>query len=292
MAQPRGQHVQGSRNSNNWARILPYDVLEHAQAHVPWVCPNQWVDDINLLAIGTQRLIEIHSPNATLELLAGLRSKGLRFSPRSQIVASRPVLARRLASLLELEGEHLKGATVGKDLGIDFWEAALTVASFTTNAHVRPSSGRAASGSSTNTRGQRSRCAPPVSSHVSRRASPSWAHLSTRSNACDAKCAPPLSPTGQAAAPYTVSSIVYDRKDPLIAVSMSQLKTWWEAWTNSENFRRRIRRVWPRIFARISEAPQNRRWRRTHGPIRGITAALLDYGWDASQPERWTSLDG
>ena len=104
--------VQGSRNSNNWARILLYDALERAQAHV------QWVDDIDLLAIGTQRFIEIHSPNATLELLAGLRSKALRISTKSQIVASRPVLAKRL--LLELEGEHLRVATVGKDLGIDF----------------------------------------------------------------------------------------------------------------------------------------------------------------------------
>ena len=112
--------VQGSRNSNNWASILFCDVLERAQAHVPWVYPYQWVDDTNLLAIGTKRLIEIHSPHATLELLAGLRNKGLRISPKSQIVASRPVQAKRLASLLELEGEHLKLATVGKDLGIDF----------------------------------------------------------------------------------------------------------------------------------------------------------------------------
>ena len=112
--------VRGSRNSNNWARILLYDVLERAQARIPWVYPYQWVDDINLLAIGSQRLIEIHSPNATLELLTGLRNKGLRISSKSQIVASRPVLAKRLASLLELEGEKLKVATVGKDLGIDF----------------------------------------------------------------------------------------------------------------------------------------------------------------------------
>ena len=71
--------------------------------------PYQWVDDINLLAIGTQRLFEIHSPNATLELLAGLRN----ISPKLHIVAFRPVLAKRLASLLELEGEHLKVDTVG-----------------------------------------------------------------------------------------------------------------------------------------------------------------------------------
>ena len=31
---------QGSRNSNNWARILLLDVLERAQAHVPWVYPS------------------------------------------------------------------------------------------------------------------------------------------------------------------------------------------------------------------------------------------------------------
>ena len=69
-------------------------------------------------------------------------------------------------------------------------------------------------------------------------------------------------------------------------------KTWWEAWTDSDGFRRRIRRVWPRIFARIGEAPQNRRWRRTHGPIGGIIATLTEHGWDASQPERLTSSDG
>ena len=145
---PGASIVQGSRNSKNWARILLYDVI----AHVPWVYPYQWVDDINLLAIGTQRLIEIHSPNATLELLAGLRSKGLRISPKSQIVASRPVLPKRLASLLELEGEHLWVATVGKIWVLISREAAHTVVSTTTNARARPFSGSAASASSRNTR--------------------------------------------------------------------------------------------------------------------------------------------
>ena len=78
--------VQGSRNSNNWARILLYDVLERAQARVPWVYPYQWVDDINLLAIGTQRLIEIHSPNATLELLSRpTEQKGYAFQPSPRL---------------------------------------------------------------------------------------------------------------------------------------------------------------------------------------------------------------
>ena len=80
-------------------------------------------------------------------------------------------------------------------------EAAPTVASSIANARVRPPSGRAASGSSRNTRGQRSGCAQPVSSQVLPTASLSWAHPNTRSSACDAKCAPLLSPTGQAAAP-------------------------------------------------------------------------------------------
>ena len=59
-----------------------------------------------------------------------------------------------------------------------------------------------------------------------------------------------------------------------------------------DGFRRRIRRVWPRIFARISETPQNRRWRGTHGLVGEIMATLFDHGWDASQTERWTSADG
>ena len=47
-----------------------------------------------------------------------------------------------------------------------------------------------------------------------------------------------------------------------------------------------------RIYAHISEAPRNRRWRRTHGPIGGIIATLSDHGWEAPQPDRWTSPDG
>ena len=45
----------------------------------------------------------------------------------------------------------------------------------------------------------------------------------------------------------------------------------------------------PRIYTRISEAPRNRRWRRTHGPIGGIIATLADHGWEAPQSDRWTS---
>ena len=261
--------VQGSRNSNNWARILLYDALERAQAHVPRVYPYQWVDDINLLAIGTQRLSEMHSPGATLELLAGLRNKGLRISPKSQIVASRPVLARSLASVLELEGGSAKiWASISQ-------EAAPTVASSIANARVRPPSGRAACGSSRNSRGQRSGCAQKVSSQVLPAASRSWAHrvqaYATRNIRLrlDQTHSLPSSTTGK-----------------------SQRKTWLEAWTDSENFRRRFRRAWPHVFARISEAPQNKRWRRTHGPIGGIVAKLLDDGWDAPHPERWTSPDG
>ena len=256
---PRVSIVQGSRNSNNLARILLYDVLELAQARIPWVDSNQWVDDIDLLAFGTQRLMEIHSPNATLELLAAIRNEGLRIS---KIVASRLVLAKRLASLLELEGEHLKVAT---------WiltsrEAERTVVFTTTDAHARHGNGFAASASSRHkgpaikmsTAGFREMCASA---------------LTHRAGRC----------------PYTASSIVYDRNNPLIAVCLSQLKTWWEAWVSSENFRQRIQRAWPRIYARILEAPRNRRWRRTHEPIGGITAALADHGWEAPQPDRWTS---
>ena len=138
MAQPRGQYCSGIPKLKQLARIFP------------WVYPYQWVDDINLIAIGTQRLIEIHSPNATLELLTGLRNKGLGISTKSQIMAPRPVLAKRLASLLELEGEQLKVATVGKDLGIDFAKGR-TVVSTTTDAHARRFNGFAASASSRNT---------------------------------------------------------------------------------------------------------------------------------------------
>ena len=92
--------------------------------------------------------------------------------------------------------------------------------------------------------------------------------------------------------PYTVSSIVYNRKDPLIAVGLSQLKTWWGAWISSDDFRRRIQRAWARIQARIRNAPSNRRWRRTHGPIGGIIATLTDHGWEAASADRWTSPGG
>ena len=73
---------------------------------------------------------------------------------------------------------------------------------------------------------------------------------------------------------------------------MSRLKTWLDAWADYENFRRRIRRAWHHIFARISEAPQNRRWTRTHGLIGGIIVMLLDHGRDAPHPEQRTSPDG
>ena len=177
--------VQGSRSSNKWAHVLLLDVLERAQAHVPWVYPYQWVDDINLLAIDTQKLTEIHSPRATLELLAGPRNKGLRISPKSQIVASRPVPdAWPPCWSWEVNSSKLLRSSISR-------EAAPTVASSIANAHVRPPSGRAASASSRNTRGQRSGCAQPVSSQVLPTASPLWAHPNTRSSARAAKCAPP-----------------------------------------------------------------------------------------------------
>ena len=251
--------VQGSRNSNNWARILFYDVFECEKVCVLWVYPHQWVDDINLFAIGMQRLIEIHPPNATLELLAGLRSKGLRISTKSQIVASRPVLAKRLASLLELEGKYLKVATVVKDLGIDFSggrtyrrlyhhkRARMALQRIGRIRFIKKHKGPAIRMSTAG-------FLPSISYRPSVLGASSHEIKRMRREMCASAL------THRAGrCPYTVSSIVYDRKDPLIAVCLSQLKTWWDAWTSSENLRRCIQRAWPRIYARVSEAPRNRR---------------------------------
>ena len=38
-------------------------------------------------------------------------------------------------------------------------------------------------------------------------------------------------------------SMVYDEKDHLVDVCVSQLRNWWEAWTGSEDFRRRFDRA-------------------------------------------------
>ena len=139
-------------------------------------------------------------------------------------------LPNRLASLLELEGENLKVATVGKDLGIDFSGGRthrrlfhhkrartaiqrirrirfikkhkgpalkMTTAGFLPSISYGPS----VLGVSTHEikRMRREMCASAL------------VHLAGR-------------------CPYTVSSIVYNRKDPLIAVGLSQLRTWWGAW--------------------------------------------------------------
>ena len=292
MAQPGVSIVQGSRNSNNWARILLYDVLERAQARIPWVYPYQWVDDINLLAIGTQKLIELHSPNATLELLTGLRNKGLRISSKSQIVSSRPVLAKRRASLLELEGEILKVATVGKDLGIDFSggrthrrlfhhkRARTAIQRIRRIRFIKKHKGPALKMTTAG-------FLPSISYGPSVLGVSSYEIKRMRREMCASAL---VHRAGRC--PYTVSSIVYNRKDPLIAVGLSQLKTWWGAWTSSDDFRRRIQRAWPRIQPHIRNAPSNRRWRRTHGPIGGIIATLTDHGWEAPSPDRWTSPGG
>ena len=249
--------VQGSRNSNNWARTLLHGGLERAQAHVSWVYPYQWVDDVNLLAIGTQRLIEIHSPHATLELLAGLRNKGLRISTKPQIVASRPVQAKRLAFLLDLEGEHFKVATVGKDSGIDFSGGRNHRRLF----HRKRT--RAATQRARRIRfikkhkGQRSGCAQPVSY-------PRFTSLGSQTNRAG-RC--------------PCHSLFHRLRQEGPSCSCS--KRGLEVWTDSGNFRRCTRRAWPRIFARISEALQNRRWRRHLRPIGSIIAVLLDCGWDA-----------
>ena len=208
-------------------------------------------------------------------------------------MASRPVLAKRLASLLELEGEHLKVATVGKDLGIDFAggrthrrlyhhrRARTALQRIRRIRFIKKHKGPAIRMSTAGFLPSIS-YGPSVlgaSSHEIKRMRREMcaSALSHRAGRC----------------PYTVSSIVYDRKDPLIAVlCLSQLKTWWEAWISSENLPRRIQRAWPRIYARISEAPRNRRWRRTHGPIGGIIATLADHGWEAPQRDRWKSPDG
>ena len=77
--------------------------------------------------------------------------------------------------------------------------------------------------------------------------------------------------TGRAGrCPYTVSSIVYDRKDPLIAVSMSQLRTWLEAWNDSDGFRRRIRRG--PAFSRASQTPHRTGDGDTHTDLSGASS--------------------
>ena len=91
-------------------------------------------------------------------------------------------------------------------------------------------------------------------------ASPSWAREGTRSSARDAKCA--FSPD-QSGRPLPLHSLLHRLREeqlPRCCLHVANPKNWWEAWTGSEDLQRRVRRSWPRIFERISEAPQGRRW--------------------------------
>ena len=124
MAQSRGQHGSGISS------------LKHLGAHTAptkfWsvhrlTCrPSQSVGGTTSICLRSARRCSsrstLRTPPSSSWHSCGARGYASRPNPKS--LASRLVLAKRLAFLLELEGEHLKVATVGKDLGNDFSKAA------------------------------------------------------------------------------------------------------------------------------------------------------------------------
>eukprot|EP00959_Pyramimonas_sp_CCMP1952_P097962 2047422-Pyramimonas_sp.AAC.1 len=111
--------LAGSRHSNKLARTLIYRVVKAMNSQVKMVQPRTWFDDIGLRAVGSCAQVEDCIVTATLVLAKELNSEGLSMAGKPVLFSTDFGMTKRATKRLKCMGADIKGATEGRDLGLD-----------------------------------------------------------------------------------------------------------------------------------------------------------------------------
>eukprot|EP00959_Pyramimonas_sp_CCMP1952_P059256 1237352-Pyramimonas_sp.AAC.1 len=78
-----------------------------------------WVDDIRMQVRGPRPIVRNPTTSGTKALVRVMRSRGLKLSPTSQVLASSGDLLKQIHQCLKDAGVELQAVTKARDLGLD-----------------------------------------------------------------------------------------------------------------------------------------------------------------------------
>ena len=280
--------VAGCTQSNEWARVTLYDLLDKIHILYPQEGPFQHVDDLYQHAEHPNEDVLVNrSVGAATLLVKGLISKGFKVNAKkSLIIPSSSMAAKRVKARLQQEGIELAADVRAKDLGIDAGAGRIRTTktikgrllkcrrrSFLIGMLARKVSAAKklfSTGALPQLYGYQGTGLPPS------------AIAKVRAMALEASGAN----RGGQVCTATVLAIKYgDDRDPEITIRVGQIKAWIEFWHTADlDLRNRTRKAWSRALPNVL-GPN--RWKYVCGFMTATIATLADIGWTPDHPDRW-----
>ena len=85
---------------------------------------------------------------------------------------------------------------------------------------------------------------------------------------------------------------LHQEPSPAIAFRWKHLKEWISLWFDCPELHGDIKKAWKVMAGKLRQIESSAaRWRQAQGPIGGMIAMLMDLGWTADQPDRWTTSE-
>ncbi|CAK0889237.1 unnamed protein product, partial [Prorocentrum cordatum] len=117
---PNGSILPGCGKAKHWARAFLYHLLEAARARPPAARVRQYVDDVHSRIEGAAEEVLDHAKDVAVTLVQGCLDLGLRVSPKSILMMTRPRDEKAALTYVYPEtGIRAQRASTAKDLGID-----------------------------------------------------------------------------------------------------------------------------------------------------------------------------
>ncbi len=112
--------LQGCANSNSFARVTLYNVLQEAHSRIPAAVLGQHVDDVLHRTVGSEGRVVEDSVELSILFEGRLADQGLQLADQKCVVtASKRKLAEAVTRRLKMRGLNFQTANAAKDLGVD-----------------------------------------------------------------------------------------------------------------------------------------------------------------------------
>ena len=287
---PKISILAGCKQSVAWTRCFLYDTLEELHRRYRPATVSSWVDDLSQRQSGNRQHV-LEGTVSTAEFLASsIQAKGARVSPKSQILASDPKLAKEVQALLSAKGIHLKLGDVGRDLGVD---ATCATKRRVPTQKVRFAKGVARAKAVRKLLKTKSKARPLVNTGAKPQLI--WGHQAkgmAPSTVVKLKATLAVCSCLRKSGGCTTTSLQMEGgvvSDPEYFIRSELFSTWLDVWGEHSRIHLAIGQVWAGLVDKLS-VPS--RWNRVKGIIGAVIATLFDIGWIPQEPSKWVDPQG
>ncbi|CAK0878929.1 unnamed protein product, partial [Prorocentrum cordatum] len=295
---PNCSILPGCGKANPWARAFLYHLLEAAHARAPAARARQYVDDVHSRIEGTADEVLDQTKDVAVTLAQGCLDLGLRVSPKSILMMTRPKDEKAVLNHVYQEiGIRLQRASTAKDLGID---CTMGTRRSNKTARTRVSAARARVTRTSLFRrlGRGNKRTKGVMLHSANiRAKYQFANpiIGVPPSTTTRRRAQASDLTGHTVGGRCTSTTLllrYQDDEPKRAALAQQVKEWFHFWARHPKLRDRVRLGWRAVLKRLLHVRPRARWKCVTGPMGAITLALRDIGWIPRAPDAWIDDEG